>query len=348
MNPHSFATAAAMLTVLLSIGPALAGDTRLSAAEEAVFNEAIDAANKKDWALCRTRAAGVWDKNKDPTVAALLGTCEAELGMSRDAAEHLDFFSQRDDGTKPKQTESVKKRLAIVRPKVMLVEISSEPAADVRVGGVVVGTTPLRLWLEPGSHRVEIGQTGYTSKVEEITATAGGSQKLDEKLEPVQGAGTGGATGTGGSGGAGDGGNGSGGAGGGDPDVPSGEKSVPVLAVGGVLAGAGLITGSVLLGLGISAGKESADKRDALGGTNPCGAGTPHTAACEEIADLDGRYTSFTIGGGIALGAGAALGIAVLVYALVPEEPDTKDAARIFIAPMIEPDQRGLLVQGRF
>lgn len=87
-----------LAAALLLQHPARADD-ELNAASAKVFAEAIAAVEKKDWAVCRTKAIGVWQQIKNPKVAGILGICEAELKMHRDAAEHLDSFFANQKGS---------------------------------------------------------------------------------------------------------------------------------------------------------------------------------------------------------------------------------------------------------
>jgi hypothetical protein len=94
MSPRSRLPLAALaLTLTLTPQPARAQD-ELSQASKEVFKEAISAYSKENWAVCRTKAIGVWQQVKSVKVAGVLGMCESELGLNRDAAEHLDFFLQ--------------------------------------------------------------------------------------------------------------------------------------------------------------------------------------------------------------------------------------------------------------
>jgi hypothetical protein len=323
------------VAVLSFVSPARAGDPDLTEAGQAVLMEAAKAAQKKDWAVCRTKAAGVWDKVKHPTVAALLGACEAELGMAREAAEHLDFFLQRDDGKNPKQTQAAKERFPEVRAKVTLVEVASEPIAEVRVDGTVMGKTPLRVFLEPGDHKVELSAFGFNTKTESIAATAGGGRKLDVKLER-EGSGTGGANG--GGGGAPTSANTSATTGAGSVELPPpAEKPVwPSVLLGGIGA-AGVATGIALLVVGTNKHGDAEELATCR----------PWTRTCEaEVNDALDEGGGLRAGGVAALAVGGASLVGMIIYLAIPAGPSNEQAVRL--VPLAAPNGSGLTVKGTF
>ncbi len=335
MNRRAIA-ALSLMGTLLAGSAAQAGEPDLSEAAQAVFREALAAAAKKDWGLCRTRAAGVWDSHKNPTVAALLGVCEAELGMNREAAMHLDFFLQRDDKSQPQQTESVQKRFPQVRQKLMLLEISSVPPAEVRVDGTVMGTAPLRLFLDPGKHEVTLSLPGYASKSEQVDGTAGGGRTIELKLEPERMD----AGGTEGTGAAAEGGgpSASTGVGGGSPIEPLPEpKPVwPAVLLGGVAA-AGLATGIALVVVGVS---KHGDAEEIAAGCQPW------TTSCEQEAnDALDLEDNLRAGGIVSISVGAASAVGMIVYLLVPSEPVAGAAT---VQPIVGPSMIGISWKGSF
>ena len=202
MTTKSLSIARALTGLALAIATTTAGDatadsTDLNEASRAVFKEAVQAASKKEWAVCRTKAAGVWDQVKNPTVAALLGACEAELGMHRDAAEHLDYFLQRDTGAEPVQTKVARENFDRVRPNVVLVTVgATENASEVWVAGTKVGSTPARLFFAPGTHTIEVRKAGFETIVETVTGAGGEEKPFTASMKPL-GAGGGGQGGEG-------------------------------------------------------------------------------------------------------------------------------------------------------
>lgn len=324
-----------LLAALLVEGSARAAQPDLSEAERAVFAEAVAAAAKEDWALCRTKAAGVWDTNKNPTVAALLGSCEAELGMDQQAATHLDFFLQRDDKSKPKQTEAALKRFPRVREKVTLVELTSVPATEVRVDGTVIGQSPARIFLSPGQHEITLSAPGYATRIERVETTAGGSKSLDLKLEPEGAAttGAGGAAGTGG-------GSATAGSGGGGPiELPPEPDPVWPAVLLGSVAGAALLTG-----VGLTIGSR-VERSGAIDDVTACDASD---AACRTAAQDDIDHAALLQNVGFAMyGVAAAAAVGMGLY-LGLSKTDGNAAEFAFVVPIVAPGTLGLVVVGGF
>ncbi|NUP12086.1 MAG: PEGA domain-containing protein [Polyangiaceae bacterium] len=333
---HSSLTARTRLTIgigALVCASAMAGDVRaqgsneLNEASRAVFKEAVQAAGTKDWAVCRTKAAGVWDQVKNPTVAALLGACEEELGMHRDAAEHLDFFLQRDSGKEPVQTNVAKEAYAKARKHVVLVTVNSVPGeAEVWMGNAMVTRTPARLFVEPGASSVELRKSGYANATQSWTASAGDERSFAVSLEEQGGGGGAGAGGAGG-GGAG----GAGGEGGGEPD----SKPIwPAILMGGV--------GAVGLGVGISLTVASAGKYDDAETMGACADQTCINAQTDLLGESD-TFQNAAIAG-YAIGGAALIGMTV--YLLIPG-PEPANAA-VQVVPIATPDTQGVIVTGTF
>jgi hypothetical protein len=250
----------------LAPGPAHA-DTELTAASKKVYEEAVAAANKSDWALCRTRAIGVWQQIQSPTVAGMLGICEAELGMHKDAAEHLDFFLKNQKKADPHPLREAQTRFDAARKKVARLTIVPTPDdAEITVNGKTVGTGRRTVFVDPGDVLVGASKMGQgRQRTVALLAGADETVQVEVPKEPdAGGAGAGGAgAGGAGAGGAGAGGAGAGGAGGtgqgGGSPVPGPEPAplwpAVVLGVGGgvflaagvaMLVGGAVVRGNVL------------------------------------------------------------------------------------------------------
>jgi len=67
---------------------------------------------------------------------------------------------------------------------------------------------------------------------------------------------------------------------------------------------------------------------------------------CAEISSLGDDAGTFGIAGGVALGVGAAVGLATLAYALWPES--TQSGAATHIVPLVSPDVAGAVFRGSF
>ena len=185
---------------MLLSAPAQAEEEELNQASKKVYEEALTAANKSDWALCRTRAIGVWQQIKSPSVAGILGICEAELGMNRDAAEHLDFFLKNQKKGTPKQLAQVSEAFDKVKPKVARITLTPVPDdADVFLDDKPLGRGKQTFFVNPGDVRVGVAKNGQ-AKNKTISVKAGeqlDNLVIDVPIDSAAGgqAGVGGATG---------------------------------------------------------------------------------------------------------------------------------------------------------
>jgi hypothetical protein len=74
-------------------------------------------------------------------------------------------------------------RLALTREPATL-EVESRPrGATVTIDGTVVGTTPLRTEVEPGSHALEVGKPGYRSDTRRFEAKGGATESFSLTLD---------------------------------------------------------------------------------------------------------------------------------------------------------------------
>lgn len=317
-------TVSLALAVLTLTPQAHADEDDLNQASKKVFQEARSAAEKGDWALCRTRAVGVWQQVKSPNVAGILGICEAELGMNKDAAEHLEFFLAKQTKATPKQVAEVKKSLDKVLPKVAKVTVLPNPDdSDVFLDDVLVGRGKQTVFLNPGDARIGAAKDGQ-SITKTVSVKAGDvvtEYRIEVPKDPggagaggagaggagAGGAGAGGAGGAGeGAGGAGAGGAGAGGAGaGGSGGGPSEEAPMwPAIVMGA--AGGGLLLGG--MGLTIGGVVVAGEART----TGEC---VPFTAACrQEAADQLATADLLQNLGFAGLGLGAASLVGMTLY----------------------------------
>ena len=100
----------------------------------------------------------------------------------------------------------------------------------------------------------------------------------------------------------------------------------------------------------VAAGSKRADRDDrvnALGGAEPCGAGTPLANECAEIEDLDSEARTFdavAIAGFVA--AGISMG-ATLAYVLWPRE-EAVERQGVVVAPAVARQGGMLVLSGAF
>jgi hypothetical protein len=283
----------------------------------------------------------VWQQVKSANVAGILGICEAELGMNKDAAEHLEFFLAKQTKATPKQVAEVKKSLDKVLPKVAKVTVLPNPDdSDVFLDDVLVGRGRQTVFLNPGDARIGAAKDGQ-SITKTVTVKAGDvvtEYRIEVPKDPggagAGGAGAGGA-GAGGAGaageGAGAGGAGSGGAGGGPTEEAPMWPAIVMGAAGGVLllGGAGLLVGGVV-------SKSSVDDATSSGScaTDP---------SCEDLRGSFGTAKGLATVGviGMSLGAAALAGMG-LYLGLAP--PNRSAAPRVGVS--VGPTH--LMFQGSF
>jgi len=340
MNKSTRSVAVIMALLCGPNAHAAPGDTELTDASRAVFTEAIAAASKNQWAVCRTKALGVWQQIENPKVAGLLGSCEAELGMARDAAEHLDFYLLRDDGADPARTKTAKERFDKMRAKVALIILTPTPAdAEVRVDGKVLGSGPQRVFVEPGAHVFEVAKGGPAAK-KAIEVVAGDEKALSLSApasEPAGGAGGTGAVGAGAEGGGGGvGGTGAAGGGGAGGGPETSEKPIwPTVLLGSVAA--------VGLGLGIGFSVVSlARGSDAEELVNAC---EPWTATCESDGNALHDEANAFLGAGVAgYAVGGAALVGMIVYLAIP----TSTGDTVSFIPAVSPTDGGASLRLRF
>jgi len=314
-----------------------------------LHNEADALFTKGDYERARVAYLAAWALKKHFQIAASLGDCELRLGRFRDAAEHLTFALRELPATSEWQSvrDGGGKMLADAKTHVGAVTLTVSAAdADVSVDQTVIGKTPLLdpIFLEPGTHTIEVKKIGFVSKRVDVEAKAGKTEPLDVALEAE-----GGTTGAGGappdstSAGA-------GGSGGGTATPPPSGKSVPLLVTGTVLAVVGVGVGATLIGLGASAATDRDGIRTQLPGMSSCGAGTPYASECGQVLEKNDAFIALSAGGGVALGVGAALGIATLLYGVVPSSSSSseKKSTTLVLAPVLSPSLRGVFAAGTF
>jgi hypothetical protein len=131
-----------------------------------------------------------WQIYKNPWYMCNIGGLETEMGRAREAAESLSAC-WRLLGPEDKKLvgPKVERMLNDARAKVGELTIETNvPNAEVVVDGKVSGTLPLKdpLFVEPGSHVVEVRAPGYQSDLRIAVLRAGGSMIIPMRLEPMR------------------------------------------------------------------------------------------------------------------------------------------------------------------
>lgn len=150
-------------------------------------SKAIKEGRKED-AVERYRAA--WELYKNPWFMCERGGLESELGRARDAAQSLSVCIRL---LKPEDKRAVGRKvermLSQARAKVGELTVESNvPDADIAVDGKVVGKLPLRdpIFVDPGSHTVEVRAPGYEPDMRVAVLHAGTSMRIPMRLEPMR------------------------------------------------------------------------------------------------------------------------------------------------------------------
>lgn len=312
MRPIAWTIAATLVAGALSFA-----DVARAGEVDDLFLKGIAALETDRFEDARKAFEAVWRTRKTHDVAANLAQAEIQLGLHRDAAEHLDFarrnFPVSGKATVRKQIEDLlaeeKKHVATLR-----VTVSAEKA-DVRVNGKPAGAAPLdgEVFAEPGAVRVEASREGYETATQAVDVKAGESRDVSLTLAPKTAA-------------------------------PGPRKEI--LIAGGATAGAALIAGVALIGVGASTLSDAKTQRDdliAAKGRRACETGTD--PACKKIADgLSSAQTMTNAGASLCIGAGA-VAAGTLLYMLLGRP---KAEAPVQAGAMITPESGGAFVRGSF
>jgi hypothetical protein len=168
-----------------------------------------------------------WKIKKSYDVAGNFGNLEADMNKPRAAAEYLSYaLREFPAGGRPPLREALGKRLAEVSRMVGQLRITvNKPGADVLVDGQPAGSSPLagEIYVDAGPHSVEARMEGFPPVIVNVTAQKGKSEQVALTFVPPPGA------------------------------------SKVVIGVGAAVAGAGVIAGAVLLGIGASKGGTISD-----------------------------------------------------------------------------------------
>lgn len=126
---------------------------------------------------------------KSYDVAVSLGQAELNLGLYRDAAEHLAFGTRN---VPPREDPVVANRsaeaLEYAKQRIGTVVVSVQPkGALIRLNGQSVGSAPLdaELFVEPGKYTVDASLAGYQSAFQEFRVNAGEMRSIQFQLVPV-------------------------------------------------------------------------------------------------------------------------------------------------------------------
>jgi hypothetical protein len=302
----------------------------------------------------REALLSAWTLKRSYDIAANLGTVELELGMNRDAAEHLGYSVRTFPSTGKKKNLAVtKQQLDEARKQVGALAIKvNVDGAEVLVDGVSVGRAPLadEVFVEAGGRTVEAKASGYQVGKMVVQVAKGGAEVVNLALvalaAPVGPVASGGpVVPLGGSASAsapppppvGS------GAAVVPPSVESGGPSTGLIVAGAGATGAALIAGVVFTVLANQKISDARAKNGELVAAIGPGHCTESTGVCDDVAGLLRDWTTFKNGAaGSFIGAGV-FGAATLVYGLAARNTT---ATSVRVAPVVTASGGGIVVGG--
>jgi tetratricopeptide (TPR) repeat protein len=300
-----------------------------------LYREANEHVQRKEWAKARAALLAAWSLGRHYSIAANLGECELALGRHRDAAEYLDFALRSWGTAYPEAKQKAQTMMDEALKHVAVVEVvSAVEGADVTVGGVVMGRTPLEapLFLEPGSHELDIWGPGVPHDAKTVTLTAGERTRIQlgsAPKEPKPGSPAAGQ----------------------DKNQEEGAGNAKPIVVG---AGAALtlISATVAVVYMSKASNAEGDaqalqqKRDAIYGPAGClSSGGAGSQLCAELATkLDDRDAANRTESLAWIGTGVFAAATVATYFLWPES----EPSAVGVRPVVAPGFAAISLEGRY
>lgn len=242
-------------------------------------------------------------------VAAQLGGVKLELEKYVEAAEHLTFAVENwAPSGNPAGKESTRARLDKALEHVGWVVLTTNVGeTEITVDGAPVGDRR-RIFLEPGSHRIEGRKAGYAAASHDVQIEVGQEVPVALDLTPLDDA---------------------------QPRTEDSDKTAPIaVTVVGAVLSAGALGAAVGL---LVAGKGKEDDALALEATCPA----PCPAVQSTYADAD---TLLNAAGGLAI-AGGALAVGTIIFAAITLPDDGPNTA---LVPIVTPGFAGLQLIGGF
>jgi len=335
------------LSVALSSQAARASDDDTERAERA-FGEGNAAFAVGDYQAAFAAYRAAWSLKQTFDIACNLGRTEVELSLARDAAEHLDYclrtFSVSSRGEVRDANKRFRDLFARVRREVCALSVEVRPAgAEISVDGASYGIAPLGhdIFLDPGTHRVRVRQSGYEEAERIVNTEAAGSASVTVTLAPLRAttvpvdpahpSGTPGATSSA------------------TARPPSLEPRTIV-----VMTGAGLALAALGVGVGFTLDASSAADDAAKLGTSihrsPAGGcGDPTLPDCQALRHAVDRQEHSRAAANIALGTSALLAAATIgAWLVIPERTGPTKTARLRASPWFGPSSSGVAVSGTY
>lgn len=162
--------------IALTTEPSRAQSTEATSSSDEFLRIGIAAYKKRDYVAARNALLSAFQRDSVTAVAALLADVEMKLKRYRDAAEHWNVYL---NGLAPDQSEQRTEALAQLencRKHVGTVKVTVEPKdALLVVDGITVDLRPTDgdLWLEPGTHSLEVKVEDRASQPKTVAIAPG-------------------------------------------------------------------------------------------------------------------------------------------------------------------------------
>jgi hypothetical protein len=322
MNPthlRLLAVCAALAVPALASVPALAQsapaiDANTLAQQRQIFEQGNKLYDQGKLAEAEAAYLAAWKLKKSFDVAGNLGNLEADLKKWRLAAEFLAFAVREfPAGGKPEMRDALLRRFAEVQQQVGKLRCHiNRPGAEVFVDNTSIGLAPITddVYVDPGTHVVEVRIEGAQPVQVTVTATRGHASDVEVHIEPRS-------------------------------------ANKVVLIAGGVVAGLAVIAGGVFLGLSASEGSTASSDAAKVPHTAPCPVGgTGATSNCANlISALDNKAIFGNVGVWSLVGAGV-VGVGTLIYGLAGSSRGPRSG--LVVVPVVTAQGGGLFVNGSF
>ncbi len=179
--PGSCARSLPLVLGLLFAAPAFA-DAGENARADEYFRQGKAFVKEDRWEDARRAYLAGYKIKRGYDIAGNLGNVELELGLARDAAEHLAYCIKSFPATgTASQLAYVKGRFEEARQKVSALSIQvNVDGAEVFVDGRSIGRSPFAddVYIEPGARTLEVKLTGFTHAKRSIQAVKGSWQSV--------------------------------------------------------------------------------------------------------------------------------------------------------------------------
>jgi hypothetical protein len=314
---------------------------------EELFREGNSAFAAGDFRTAYVAYREAWTLRRSFDIACNLGRTEAELMLSRDAAEHLDYCLRTFSVSSRSEMKDAYKRFrdlfTKVRSEVAALRIEARPpGTEITVDGARYGVAPLGrdVFVDPGQHRVVGRFAGFSDAQRIVQVEAGGTLSVNLTLTQATPA---------------------------TPTAPAAPtptappmtrlpQRTPANAKARtivVASGAALSLAGMGIGLGFLLKADSAaDRVDELNATlqsrgNACSAGSMSSSCSALRTDIDSEKRSRDIASA-AFTAGAVASLATLgAWLLIPDSrPDRTSGVRA--TPYVSAEQAGLSFSGTY